>query len=426
MADADSELLENWFQERRRDMGQSVEETADMSELSPETIRRVERGEGRTPREKTLRKLAKAYKVDIPAIREQLGKLQAARQHVDESARIEEDVQTVGHRPSKDEIEIFRVKIHEAVSSPPMDSAALDDWDLLADRHGRATRYMPAQVQLADLVTDFASLQRALVSRKTSSALRRLTRVAAQMAGLMFLTLIKLQRPAAARRWAQTTRVAAEEAGDVAIHAWVAAQEAYVHYYAGNPIAAIEVAKHAQRLAGTTTCVAVPLAAALEARAMGVLRRDREARRALDQTERAMAALDSSALVRSAFGYDEAQLRFHEGNALTHLGDSTGARAAHQRAMLLYPEDDFLDLTLVQLDWATCLIHEGEIPAAMERAVDAFILLSENQRQGLVTARAQELVRSLTPQQQATRAARTLRDLLLQSSRSTGRLEPRT
>ena len=86
-------------------------------------------------------------------------------------------------------------------------------------RHGQATRYRPPRLLLLELAADFAELQRALVRRQTASALRRLTRTTAHLAGLMFLTLTTLNEPVAARHWARTARVAADEAGDPAARA---------------------------------------------------------------------------------------------------------------------------------------------------------------------------------------------------------------
>ena len=117
--------------------------------------------------------------------------------------------------------------------------------------------------------------------------------------------------------------------------------------------------------AGRTTCVGVPLAAALEARALGVLGAARDARAALDRAEVAVSNLEPEALVPSAFGYNEAQLRFHEGNTLTHLRDTRAAWTAQDQALALYPERDYLDRSLVELDRATCLAHDGDVACAL-------------------------------------------------------------
>jgi tetratricopeptide (TPR) repeat protein len=312
-----------------------------------------------------------------------------------------------------DQVEQLRRGLHDAVSIGNVSEAGLDEWELTVHTHGQATRFRPAGMMLVELASDFAELQRLLERRHAASALRRLTRATAQMAGLMFLTLIKLNEPLAARNWARTARVAADEAGDTATRSWVHAQEAYVHYYAGNLAEAIAVARHAQAIAGKNPCVGTPLAAALEARAHGAMGRRGDARAALDRAEMAITVLDSDALQPSAFGYNEAQLRFHQGNTYTHLHDTAAALAAQQQALALYPERDFLDRTLVRLDGAACFAHDGEVDQAMQLASSALLDLTTEQRRGLAQLRGREVLQSLPSRQQVLPPARDFRVLLM-------------
>jgi hypothetical protein len=268
---------------------------------------------------------------------------------------------------------------------------------------------------LAELSADFVELQRLLDRRHSASALRRLTRTIAQMAGLMFLTLIKLDEPLAARSWARTARVAADEAGDNDVRCWVRAQEAYIHYYAGNLAEAVSVARQAQALAGRTKCVGIPLAAALEARALGAQGKRAGAVAALDKAETTLFALSSSVILPSAFGYNEAQLRFHQGNTFTRLHDTAAARNAQERALALYPRHDFLDRTLVQLDAAACLVHTRETEHAVTVATKALLGLTQEQRQGLILMRSADVLRSLPHSQRALPVAREFHDLLMSS-----------
>jgi tetratricopeptide (TPR) repeat protein len=315
-----------------------------------------------------------------------------------------------------DQVERLRQGVHDAVSTGALAAAGLDEWDETVARHGLATRYRPAALLLGELAADFAELQRVLARRHTASALRRLTRTTAQMAGLMFLTLIKLDVPLAARNWARTARVAADEAGDPAIRSWVRAQEAYVHYYAGNLAEALTVARHAQHLAGTINCVGVPLAAALEARALGILGHRHDTHAALDRAETAVSRLSPGDLMPSAFSYNEAQLRFHEGNAFTHLHDTQAAWTAQDRALELYPATDFFDRTLIDLDRASCLAHDGDATTAMRHATRVLVSLPGEQRQGLILLRGRQVLTSLGDDAQALPAGRDLQDVLTVSA----------
>jgi hypothetical protein len=284
-------------------------------------------------------------------------------------------------RDHMQDAEDLRRDVIEAVSATAMSEASVEDWDQTVLEYGRATRYRPATVLLGDLVDDFRELPALLLRHHSASAQLRLTRVTAEMAGLVFLTLCKLDQRAAACSWACTARVAADEAGDRALKSWVRAQEAYLHYYSGDPREAVMVARHAQDVAGQTPCVGVALAAALEARAYGVLGVMRDTHTAIERAEAALEALSSESVTASAFGYNEAQLRFHQGNALTHLHDTGQAWPAQARA--LYPDSNFLDRALVRLDRASCLAHDGEPEAAMVSAGQTLLALTSEQRAAL-------------------------------------------
>lgn len=329
-------------------------------------------------------------------------------------------IEEVSHEPLASiavlrHVEQLRRNLHDAVSTESVSEAGLDEWELTVQTHGQATRFRPAGQMLAELASDFVELQRLLERRHSASALRRLTRATAQMAGLMFLTLIKLNEPLAARSWARTARVAADEAGDNDTRSWVRAQEAYVHYYAGNLAEAITVARQAQALAGRSYCVGVPLAAALEARALGAQGNQTGATAALDRAEKALFSLSSDALQPSAFGYNEAQLRFHEGNTYTHLHDTASANTVHERALALVPARDFLDRTLIHLDAAACLAHDREVDQAMLLATNALLDLTPEQRRGLALLRGAEILQSLPRSQRALPVAREFQDLLMSS-----------
>jgi tetratricopeptide (TPR) repeat protein len=311
-----------------------------------------------------------------------------------------------------DRLELRRQRLFHVISADAVDRVSVDQWEETVHRHGCATRSHPPRQMLQELDTDLEELVRALAGRQNLSTLRPLTCITAQMAGLMFLTLIKLDEPVRARAWARTARMAADEAGSPALLSWVLAQEAYVCFYAGRLVEAVEVASHAQAVAHRRASAGVALAAALEARASAALGRPGRARAALQSAEDTLDRLDPEDLVASAFGYNEAQLRFHEGNTLTYLGDVKAAERAHERALQLYPAEDFLDRTLVLLDQASCLVVAGDARAGVAHATCAISDLDDQQRDGLVTRRARQLLESLSSQQAALKPALELRDLL--------------
>src|SRR5262249_25831180 len=107
------------------------------------------------------------------------------------------------------------------------------------------------------------------------------------------------------------------------------------------------------------------------------------------------------------------QLRFHEGNALTHLHDTRGAWAAQNRALELYPASDYLDRTLLQLDRASCLAYDGDVTGAMTHATQTLTRLSDEQLSGMILLRGGQVLDALSERQRALPAARDLHDLLM-------------
>ncbi|WP_405084969.1 hypothetical protein [Microbispora sp. NBC_01389] len=311
--------------------------------------------------------------------------------------------------------ERLRLSLDEVMSAGAMSEAALEHWETTTLLHGEAVRSRSAKVLVQDLAADLNDLRQVMERHRSASALRRLTRVVAQMSGLMCLTLIKLDNRTAFRGWARTARIAATEAGDTTTHSWVLAQESYGHYYAADYAEAIRVAQGAQSVA--SSCAGAVLGAALEARAHAALSPSRapESRAALARAKRILDELPPGEVNASAFGYNEAQFRFHEGNVFTHLGDTAAAWAAQQSALRLCPEGDYMDRTLTRLDRTICLVRDGDMTGALEYATGTLAPLSKQQRLGIIAVRGREVLRVL-PRQQDRPATRQLRELLSPST----------
>jgi transcriptional regulator with XRE-family HTH domain len=310
----------------------------------------------------------------------------------------------------RDLVEARRRALHDSLSGGTSD-ASLEDWEATALRYAVAAKDREPSRMLVDLTTDFGELQSTLTVCRSTVQLRRITRVAAQLSGLMCLTLIKLDERQAFRRWARTARLAAAEVNDPATTAWVLAQEAYGHFYGRDLAEAVAVAQHAQAVAGRS--VGSALAAALEARAHAVRSDVKQTHRALGIAEETLGALDpESTSDVSALGYNEAQLRFHESNALTHLGDTKSALAVQDRALELISPVDFMDRAFVQLDRAACLFGDNDQVGAASVALDCMLELSSEQRRGIIAGRARELLAPMLSDGHASPAALDLQDLL--------------
>lgn len=307
--------------------------------------------------------------------------------------------------------EKVRRALEDALADGMMSADLLDDWDASVTRYGYRTRDTPSPVLLADLTADLADLRLAITRHRSASALPRLALNGARMSGLVCLTLVKAGDRQAWRRWGRTARHAATEAGDQGALAWATAQEAYGYYYAGDMPGAVASARQAQD-AARVPCVGAVLAAALEMRAHAAMGDTTAVMRALDAAEQIHGRLSGDELAASAFGYAESQLRFHAGEALTCLGDTTAAAPVLDRALELCPPDDYTDWAMIRLNRAACLVRDGDADAGLAYAEDTLAALDGPKRQGIITGRARDLLTGLTAGQRASRAGRELRGLV--------------
>jgi tetratricopeptide (TPR) repeat protein len=368
-------------------------------------------------RDMSLRALARAVHHDPSYISKALRGIKplgpALARDIDRALGADGEITAAAARSPEPSADAERVRraLEDALADGMMSGGMLDDWDASVDRYGYRTRDTSSPLLLADLTADLADLRLAISRHRSASALPRLALTAARMSGLMCLTLVKAGDRQAWRRWGRTARHAATEAGDRPALSWVTAQESYGYYYAGDMPGAVACAREAQD-AARVPCVGAVLAAALEMRAHAAMGDTPAAMAALGAAEDIHGRLPGSDLTPSAFGYAESQLRFHAGDALTRLGDTTSARPVLERALELCPPEDYTDWAMIRLNRAACLAAEGDTDAALGYAAETLAALDGPKRQGIITGRARELLAALTPAQRASRVAREFRGLV--------------
>lgn len=341
--------------------------------VSPRQFSRWVLGEGTAPRPAARRVLEAAFELPVNELLAQLP---------DETTLDSEPVPLSG-------LDRLRVQALELLHGDnPVAASSLDDWARTIEQHGIATRYVGSADLLPVLTRDFADLQQYIARRPSLSAMRLLNHASARLAGLLSLTLLKTGQAESSREWSKAAWLISLEVGDPSTSSWVRAQDAYSFFYDKRIREAISTARHAQDAANGRPSVGFVLAAALEARAQAVLGRQREALAAIYCAEEALGRLDSESSGESAFGYDEAQLRFHQSNALTRLGDFDGAMKAQQQALSLYHQDNYMDRALVLLDRAELLARLGDVQGAIDEVTSVVGGLAPEQRDGLIVARA--------------------------------------
>lgn len=80
------------------------------------------------------------------------------------------------------------------------------------------------------------------------------------------------------------------------------------------------------------------------------------------------------------FGFSERRLNFYEGRVLSQLGDIGSAIEAQERALALYPREVVGDRTLIELDMASCIIHDKDMTGGLHMARDVLINLPAGHR----------------------------------------------
>lgn len=315
------------------------------------------------------------------------------------------------------DVETVRRSLDELLQEGGASTVRIHDWERIVDLYGAASRDRTAGDMVRDLIADLDQVARAMQRTSAASILRRLTILSARLSGLIVLAMVKQDRRAEFRSWAATARLAAHEAADAATTSWVLAQEAYGHFYCGRDTEAAALARGAQEVAADRRCAGVPLAAALEARACARLGRSAEAVDAITRAEMLVGRLDTHALAPSAFGYNEAQLRFHEGNTYAHLGDCRAAFPAQQRALELCAAGDYTDRAMVRLDKAITLVAAHETDQAAIEAVETLADLTSEQRRGIIDLRAREVLAAMPRRERSLPVTVELRDIIEAGSR---------
>lgn len=316
----------------------------------------------------------------------------------------------------------LRRELDDALLGRTVSVTMLDHWEETTAGHGAKYMSVPPLRLLCDVLLDFGDIRRMCAERQPIECAERLCRLAGQLAGLTGMAMMNLGDQRLARSFFRTARTAADETGDRRLRAWVAAREALVPLYYGDPRDAAALARAGTDLAGRKPCVAGVMAPVIEARALARLagRGRREAldrvRGTLDRAHDTLGELPAADSAGTAFGYTERQLFFHEGDALVTLGDYQGATRAFAHALRLYSPAEFLDRALVMLGEARCLAEADEPEQALRLGRDTLVSLPGQHRTEIVVHAARglgELVAArhgrlpaLNDYQEALRAAR--------------------
>lgn len=316
-------------------------------------------------------------------------------------------------------VDHIRRRVDDALLAGRVSATLIDRWEETAAGYARQYMTAPPLRLLCDTLLDLGDIRRMCAERQPVESAERLCKLAGQFSGLAGIVLIDLGDQRLARSFFRTARTAVDETGDRRLRAWVAAREALVPLYYGDPGEALTLAGAAVDLAGRNPCVASVMAPAVAARALARMagrgRRDalEQAIRMLDRAHDGLDGLPEPDGADTAFGYTQRQLCFYEGDALATLGDCQRAERALTRALRLYPPGELLDRALVTLGLGRCLLEAGEPEQALSLSREALLALPREHRPQLVLRAARQLGRSAAERHGGLPALREYREALL-------------
>ncbi|MEU8271523.1 XRE family transcriptional regulator [Sphaerisporangium sp. NPDC049002] len=295
----------------------------------------------------------------------------------------------------------IRRRMDETLVSTTVSPAMLDHWEEAAASFGRQYMNTPPLRQLCDVLLEFSTVRQAMERHQPMDLQERLCALAARLSGLAGIIMIDLGDQRMARSFFRTSRSAADETGDRALRAWVTAREALVPLFYGDPREALNLAKKSRDMAGQTPCAAKAMAPVVEARALSMLANSGgkkdvvdQAKRALSRARAAFAQMTPAQQEDTVFGYTERQLYFHQGDALTRLGQTIEADLILEQALEKY-EGDLLDQTLIRFDQAQCRLLEGDGDEALRMGLEAVRQVGGDFRTDIITRRADALVKAI-------------------------------
>ncbi|GAA4725927.1 hypothetical protein [Phytohabitans rumicis] len=281
-------------------------------------------------------------------------------------------------------LETIRDGLARSVSTSPGAEHDVDEWAEVAWEYGRAYLTTAPDVLVADIAADVVDVQQRLQDEDDDVHRQELSRVSAQLAGLMAMSLTNLGQLRAARRWWRTARQAADASEDPLTRVWIRGEQAIRALYSHrSPQAAIDLADEALAISGTYYR---GKALAGKAQALAAMGRADEAKTVIRMIEPALEQMPASVVDDqvTVYGWPEHCLRHAESYVYSHIGDSDEARRAQRQALALYPPTEQRARALVQLHQAMCLIADGHLDDGSLHAQHTIGALPTSQRTALV------------------------------------------
>jgi transcriptional regulator with XRE-family HTH domain len=291
-----------------------------------------------------------------------------------------------------------------ALTGEPRD---VDEWQIATADHLHALRTRPPVLVRDDLLIDLVSLRRQMTI--PGAQVIELQRVMAVLSVVQANALTRLGDHGAARRSARIARHAADTSGDLDMRLLVRAEEAGCGLYGQrDPATVLRLVEDAERLAGDSSFWLADLEST-RAKALSLLGRHDEAKRALTIMLGALPATHHSSLVNNYIGRGFGS-RSYFAQSWVHAGAGDEAAADEARALLLARKpSDYLYVANVRLHEALCTVTNGGIDTGARQAVEILADLPAAQHNRMITHTAKIVLHAVPVDQWQRPAVRELR-----------------
>jgi len=288
----------------------------------------------------------------------------------------------------------------DAALGAPTGAADVEEWEHTAFRYAREVGYLPPAQVFPALMADLAEVQTRLV--RAPDALRpRMAHVCGQLSALTAIALFQQGDPEGARRYWRTALRAADQSGDPALQSLVRGRRAVYALYEEQPApTALELAEEAIGVGRGGPYPGVASGHGTRARALALLGRHDEARRALGDLEDVFARLPESTVADrgSQWGWSEQRLRFVQSHVQSLAGRLGEAATAQDAALALYPASQIIDPALVELHRAMCIVAAGDPSEGARHTVRTIQALPEGFRDNALVRRTAALSLGAVPE----------------------------
>jgi tetratricopeptide (TPR) repeat protein len=269
-----------------------------------------------------------------------------------------------------------------------------DEWDTIAAEYAVTFYSLPAVELVNQLSIDLTVLEHTLAAKPAA----HLHRVAAQLSVVMAMALASAQQLALARRWWRTARRYADQSRDLDTRIWVRDWEVVNGTYERRPIRHIlHLADQTISLAGDHVCCGAAGVWSGRAQALALAGHTDESLNALRRTAQLTEQMPATVVAdaESMFGWPEVRLRHTESYVYTHLGLTSQAIAAQDRALELYPAELARERAQLQMHRARCHILNGDIADGLRYAASVLDDLPADQHNALLYEVGQHVMRAV-------------------------------